>query len=340
MTKLCFNLPNDLNKFDLGDSSARPGEYLGQQAVYLEKAGSAVFLRDEITFKSFRIQAEVAIPEQVGFIGLVFGAKDSKNYELVYLAPVEIQYDPIMNASMTWQIYNGPMYQKLLPVSTGKWTEFSVEVQPGGAAVYLGSDPSPQLVIPNLQHGSSVGKIGFWGYLPSYIRNLSVEEIQQTPILKSRMNQGQRPSESCITEWMVSRPYLLTRQPAAEHLWTKAIVEENGTLNLNRLYTVERGITVTAKSMIDIPADRESLLTFGFSDQLNLWINEEQVYQGDWRWNPPGSDGRIHNHFCNIPVHWRAGLNTIRAEITNMENFGWGLNLATGLPDISPVVLD
>ncbi|ALS28138.1 hypothetical protein IJ21_27420 [Paenibacillus sp. 32O-W] len=327
MTKLSFNLWNDLDRFDLGDSNARPGVYLGQQAAYLEKSGSAVFLRDEIPFTCFRLQAEVAIPEQVGFIGLVFGAKNSHNYELVYLAPEEIQYDPVMNGSMTWQIYNGTMYQKPLPNTTGKWVKFAVEVQPNGAAVYMGEDAFPQLVIPNLQHGDPVGKIGFWGYLPGYIRNLAIEEIQPTPITKRDRDLKRLSTETFITEWMVS--------PIAENRWTKAVVEENGTLNLNRIYTAEQGSSVQAKSTFYISEEKETLLTFGFSDHLRLWVNEEKVYQGDWRWNPPESDGRIRSNMASVPVRWMAGVNTIRAEITNNEFFGWGLCIKTGLSDMS-----
>jgi len=122
MNARTWSLTDDLDMFDMGDSGACVGEYRGKQALHLNRTGSAVLLRDDLPFESFRMQAEVAIPDAIGFAGLVFGAKDSLNYELVYLAPVEIQYDPIMNGSMTWQIYNGPAYQKPLPNMTGRWT--------------------------------------------------------------------------------------------------------------------------------------------------------------------------------------------------------------------------
>lgn len=335
MTKLLWNLWDDLENFDLGNSNARPGVYLDKKALYLEKPGAAVLLRNEVPFECFRLQAEIAIPKEVGFIGLVFGARDLQNYELVYLAPTEIQYDPVMNGSMTWQIYNGPSYQKPLPDTTGKWTIFSVDVQPNGAAVYLGEDHSPQLIISNLQHGGSGGKIGFWGYLPTYIRNLSVAEINPTPIQKRRTNLKQLAAESFVTEWLVSKPYLLNEQPVVDEHWMKAVVEENGTLNINRIYKAEKGISVQAKSTFYIPEEKDTLLTFGFSDHLRLWVNEIEVYRGDWMWNPPASDGRIRSDFASVPVHWRSGLNTIRAEVTNKELFGWGLSLKTGLSNMS-----
>lgn len=334
MTKLSWNLWDDLDRFDLGHSGARPGVWRDCKALYLEKTGVPVLLRDELPFECFRLQAEVAIPGPVGFIGFVFGARDFYNYELIYLAPVEIQYDPAMNGSMTWQIYNGPFYQKPLPDTTGKWHKFTVDVQPGGAAVYFNDHPEPPLVISNLQHGGSRGKIGVWGYLPSYIRNLSVEELEPALINKHETDIKQLKDETFVTEWMVSRPYPKNGR-VIENQWIKERVEVNGTLNLNRLYAAEQDISVQVKSTFHIPEEKETRLSFGYSDHLRLWINEEEVYQGDWRWNPPESDGRIRSDAVSIPVRWKAGQNTIRAEITNNEHFGWGLSVKTGLHNMS-----
>lgn len=315
----------------MGDSGACPAEWNGSKALFLNNMNCAVFLRDEIKFKSFRLQAEVAIPKEVGFIGFVFGAKDSSNYELVYLAPEEIQYDPVMNGSMTWQIYNGPWYQKPLPNTTGVWQKFTLEVQLNGAAVYIGDNPEPQLVISNLQHGGSTGKIGIWNFLHSYIRNLSIEEIQPAPIAKRSTDINQLKSEAFVTEWWVSKPFVKDKQPESEQSWTKVIVEENGTLNINRIYKAEPGISLEVKSVFTIPEEKETLLSFGFSDQIRLWVNEQEVYQGSWNWNPPASDGRIRPSFASVPIKWRAGLNTIYAVVSQNESFGWGLTVKTGL---------
>jgi hypothetical protein len=326
MTKLSFNLSNDLDRFDFDTFNVRPEVYLGQRAAYLEN-GSVVLLREEISFSCFRLQAEVAIPGQDGFCGIVFGAKDSSNYELIYLSPNEIQYDPVMNGSNTWQIYHGNLYQKPIPNITGKWVKLAVEIQPNGAAVYVGEAAVPQMIIPNLQHGNPVGKVGFWGYLPSYIRNLSIEEIRPTNIDKRDIDLQRLSAETFVTEWLVS--------PTDTIHWTKAIVEENGTLNLNRIYTAEKDSSVIARSTFYIPEERETLITFGYSDRLHLRVNDVSVYQGNWLWDPPGSDGRIRSNFARVPVRWRAGINTIVAEITNSEPFGWGLCMKSGLSDMS-----
>lgn len=277
MTDLSFTLWNDLDRFEWGDYSVRTGSYRGRQAAYLEQACSAVFLREDIPYPCYRLQAEVAIPGEVGFVGLIFGAKDVCNYELVYLAPVEIQYDPVMNGSMTWQIYNGPKYQKPLPNTTGKWVNFAVEVQPEGVKVYMGDESAPQLVIPNLKHGIPAGKIGFWGFAPCYIRNLVVEEIQPAPIPQSETDLNQLSADTFVTEWIVSA------LPGSG--WKRAVIEENGILNLNRCFTAKQMSVLQARSIFHLPKEAESYVTLGFSDQVRLWVNEEEIYQGTWCWN-------------------------------------------------------
>ncbi|MEK3758440.1 hypothetical protein MKZ07_08350 [Paenibacillus sp. FSL P4-0338] len=326
MNPLSFTLWNDLERFEWGDYSVRTGSYKGRQAAYLEQAGSAVFLREDITFPCYRLQAEVAIPGEIGFVGLLFGAKDACNYELVYLAPIEIQYDPVMNGSMTWQIHNGPKYQKPLPNTTGKWVNFAVEVQPEGARVYMGEDSAPQLVIPNLQHGVPAGRIGFWGFAPCYIRNLVFEEIQPAPIPRRETDLKQLSADTFVTEWMVSA--------TTGDDWNKAVVEENGILNFNRRFTAKQGSVVRARSTFHLAEEAESYITLSFSDQVRLWVNEEEVYQGTWCWNPPVSDGRIYSDYARVPVQWKAGMNTIRAEVMNTEQFGWGLCVRTGLSNM------
>lgn len=343
MSKLQWSLSDDLNLFDLGESDARPGVWQGREALYFNNNDiSPVLLRDDIRLESFRLQAEIACPGPIGFVGLVFGARDSSNFELVYISPGdqtamgEIQYDPIMNRSSTWQIYNGPDYQAPVPFLPGEWAKLSMDIHPHGFAVRVGEQGPPQLVIAKLQLGSSVGKIGVWGYLPSYIRNLSVERIEPVRTEKKDADLKRLAAETFVTEWTVSKPYPQGSQPASDNNWTQAFVEENGTLNLNRLYASGKGVAVQAKCMIDLPENRETMLTFGFSDHLRLWVNEEKVYEGGWRWDPPESDGRIRADFAGVPVTLRAGSNTIRAEITSDEvMFGWGLSLKTGLNGVS-----
>jgi len=329
-----YSLWDDLEQFDLGDSAAIPSEWKDKRALYLERMNSAVFLRTEVNYNCFRLQAEVAIPGEVGFVGLVFGARDPDNYELVYLAPVEIQYDPVMNGSMTWQIYNGPSYQKPLSNMTKAWHKFSLEVQPEGVRVFLGENKEPALVITRLQHGGQqLGKVGLWSFLPSYIRNLLIEEISPAPIEPKEIDWKKLKAEAFITEWRVSNSFI--QDEVKEQVWTKAFVEENGTLNMNRIHQAKPGAIVEVKSDFVIPEEEETVLSLGYSDSIRLWVNGEEVYQGDWYWNPPYHDGRIRPDFARVPIRWKKGTNSIRAELVQKESFGWGLSVTTGLSNMT-----
>ena len=111
MTRHQWNLVHDLNEFDLGSSGAAGRLWAGRKALYFENVHTyPVLVKEKTELQAFRLQAQVAVPGPNGFIGLVFGARDTQNYELVYLSPGdgdaigEIQYDPVMNGSSTWQI--------------------------------------------------------------------------------------------------------------------------------------------------------------------------------------------------------------------------------------------
>ncbi|MDF2659450.1 MAG: hypothetical protein K0Q94_2241 [Paenibacillus sp.] len=344
MTRKQWDLTGEIGDFDYAEAGARPGTWAGREATYLEGFHTIpVLLRDEISFDSYRIEAEVASPGPYGFIGLAFGARDIGNYELVYISPGQetspgdIQYDPIMNGSSTWQIYQGPAYQAFAPFPAGEWIRFALEVQPHGVSVYVNETDSPQLVITNLQHGRAAGRVGFWGNFPGYIRNFTVEEIRLQPLARTETDIGRLAGDSYITEWSVSEPYLppADGDGTYEGAWTTHRVEENGCLNLNRLYAAgEKGTAVQAKCSFTLPEAAESVLSFGFSDGVRLWVNDALVYEGVSLWDPPGSDGRIRAD-QTVPVKWRAGVNTVRTEVTNQEcMFGWGLAVKTGLPPV------
>jgi hypothetical protein len=341
MSKLSWNLCNDLELFEPSNSHAHSTEWNDEQALYIDcetGIGTSVLLRDEVSFESFRLEVEIATPHPLAFVGLVFGAIDFSNYELVYVSSGsdsslgEIQYDPIMNGSSTWQIYQGPKYQAPAPFFPGEWTKLVLVVHSNTVAIYVGDTEIPQLVIPNLQSGRSNGKIGVWGYLPCYLRNFSVEQIHPPIVSSSTTDFKQLTSETFITEWEISQPYFKDEQSVPEDNWSYAAVEENGTLNLNRLYSSLKGKAVQVQCNFTLPEEKETLLSWGFSDQLRLWVNEIEIYQGEWKWDPPNSDGRIRSDFASASIRWKVGLNTIRAEVTSDEAiFGWGLCMKTGL---------
>ncbi|WP_199617096.1 hypothetical protein [Paenibacillus alkalitolerans] len=347
MSKLQWNFIDDLHQFDLGKSGAELGVWRGCDALRFEGGHCyPVLLREPLTMDCFLLRAEIACTPE-SFAGLVFGAADSNNFELVYVSAdnewnlPNVQYDPVMNGSSTWQIYHGPRYQALAPVPSGEWVKLSLKVETNRVTVYIGEDAAPKLVIPNLMHGSVLGgKIGVWGSSSSYLRNLSVEKIEEpnSRLFENAPAPMQLADETLITEWMVSKPYNIKDGIVPGVPWIAAQVEENGTLNLNRLYTSAKGAAVQAKCSFYLSEEKESLLSFGFSDRLRLWVNETEFFKGEWKWHSSGkaTDGRIRFDHVSVPIRWQAGLNTIRAEIVSDEvMFGWGISVKTRLSGLT-----
>ncbi|KIL39968.1 hypothetical protein SD70_16390 [Gordoniibacillus kamchatkensis] len=333
MFKLQWSLSDDLTEFDLGKSGARAGRWRDSDALCFDGGHCfPVLLREPLPMDSYLLEAEVACTPE-SFVGLVFGAADADNFELVYVSAdnewhlPNLQYDPVMNGSSTWQIYHGPRYQALVSVPAEQWVKLSLQVQPDSVSIFVGEGSAPSLIIANPMHGSaSGGKIGVWGSSNSYMRNLAVRKIETAPFAEKAADLPQLEEVAFVTEWMVSK--------LPEHAWTRARVEENGTLNLNRLYASEEGAVVQAQCSFYLSEAKESDLSFGFSDRLRLWVNDAAVYEGEWKWHSPGkaTDGRIRSDHASVPVSWKAGLNTIRAEVTSVEGmFGWGLSVQTGL---------
>lgn len=341
MSKLFWSFCDDLKHFDLDQSGAvirswRDSNVLSFNGMHC----FPVLLNEALSTGSFLIQAEVACTPD-SFAGIVFGAIDSNNFELVYISAdnewnlPNLQYDPVMNGSSTWQIYHGPRYQALVPVPSEEWVKLSLRVHPDHVAIYIGEAAEPHLIIPKLQLAEAPnGKIGMWGSSQSYMRNLSIEAIESTPYIEQISDAQQQVDDMLVTEWMVSKPYNIASPFVPEGPWFKAHVEDNGVLNLNRLYTSEKGTAVQVKCSFYLAEGRETRLSYGFSDRLRLWVNDKELYEGEWKWHSPGekTDGRIRFDYASVPIQWRTGWNTIAAEVTSEEVlFGWGIIVKTGL---------
>lgn len=322
----------DLTGWEIHNKGARLTTFKERRCLALREGGCLLLERD-LGLSEYRLEADVAIEGAEGYIGLVFGARDASNYELVYLHPAGegnpgwIQYDPVMNGSNTWQIYNGPRYQALADVPRAEWRRLSLDVYRDRVAIRVGDVHSPQLVVP-LMHGGSAGRVGVWGYLPGFVG---------TPVIRPLAHAAPpdfpspEPPGSRIREWLVSPPFSAGSETAPVEpsaSWRKVSAEANGTLNLNRLFPVNPDMTVWAYAEVHAEGPTDALLSVGFSDRLRLSVNGDEVYAGEFRWNPPSTDGRIRPDFARIPVRLRSGRNTILARVASVEPpFGWGLNL-------------
>ena len=92
------------------EGGAEVTEYLGRRCMMLD--GGAATVKD-LDLRDGVIDMDVATPAPRGFFGIQFRA-DSANAEFVYLRqhksglPDAMQYTPVLNTGLNWQLYSGP----------------------------------------------------------------------------------------------------------------------------------------------------------------------------------------------------------------------------------------
>ncbi|MBW8244939.1 hypothetical protein K1F50_19185 [Muricauda oceani] len=105
-------------------------EYNDKIALHLPK-GHIAYLKNK-TFKDFEIEFDV-----IGFVmpGLGFRGQDKENYELIYFRENSsnkkdaLQYIPIFNGSLPWQLYNYPKYEASATFMEEKIASFPLSIE-------------------------------------------------------------------------------------------------------------------------------------------------------------------------------------------------------------------
>jgi hypothetical protein len=106
-----ISVPADTSYWDL-QGKAEVLEYQGRKCIYLN--GGTALLKD-FEIRDGVIDVDVATPASRGFFGIEFRASgNGSNSEFVYLRqhksgqPDAMQYTPVLNTGLNWQLYNGP----------------------------------------------------------------------------------------------------------------------------------------------------------------------------------------------------------------------------------------
>ncbi|MFC1662001.1 hypothetical protein ACFL3S_11225 [Gemmatimonadota bacterium] len=251
--------------------------------------------------------------------GIGFHLSDADDFELTYAVPHAsgqpdaIQYDPIFNGSNTWQIYNGPAFQRSASVPQEVWFTLRVDFTPGRAAVRI--DGQPPLVIDPLAHGRRSGRIGLWTYGPALFKNLGVSAPAPLDAM-SGYPQVKKPGT--ISEWMLPGVGIIT-------------CEANGVLNLNR-YLRPSEEPVSVLHSFHMPASQDVEFGLGFSDELILQLDGETIFQGENKFSGFESlmtRGWIVPESRKTKCHLAAGSHVLSATVRVTEPFGWGLTVTS-----------
>ncbi len=290
---------------------AEEAEFDGHPALHLE---NGLALLPDFLGQDLSLDVWIAA-EGPCYAGLAFRLADTENYELAYAQPHSsggwdaIQYDPVFHGSNTWQVYHGPSYQHPAALPTGSWFKLSLDVQGERAAISV--DDQPPLVVEKLAYTPTAGQVGIWTYLPAYFRDLRVLPCRGI----STRGQFPPPLDGIVQNWQVEG---LGDVP----------VEPNGALNLNRWLPVTASPARLAHRFT-LAQGLQVEFGFGFSDELSLAIDGQELFHGENLWQGMQAGYDTHGYIIAGQQHsalWLgAGEHQLTATLSASEYFGWGM---------------
>src|SRR5215212_1149962 len=144
------------------EGHAKQTEYLGRNSILLD--GGAATLKD-FEIRDGVIDVDVATPADRGFFGIQFRVDaEGNNGEWIYLRqhksgqPDAMQYTPVLNTGLNWQIYNGPGFTGAVDIPKDVWFHLRLEVVGAQAKFYVKDMEKPALVMNDLKGGAQKGQ--------------------------------------------------------------------------------------------------------------------------------------------------------------------------------------
>ena len=302
-----LSIPADSPRWSL-EGKAKVTEYLGRKCLSLDGGAASVV---DLDMRDGVIDVDVATPARRGFFGIQFRiASDGGNAEWVYLrqhksgAPDAMQYTPVLNTGLNWQLYNGPGFTGAVAIPQDEWFHLRLVVAGTQATLYVKDMDKPALVIPDLKSGVQNGQVA----LASLTGNtcFSNIEIRTTPDVPWQRNLPPMPAGT-LTKWDLSPSYdalernlerALTRAEIDAIRWQKVEAEAPGVVPINRYresphprvsfandfskrLDPQPGIKVVyARTNIDTDRDQVKKLEIGYSDDVSVFLNGKILYRG------------------------------------------------------------
>ncbi len=315
-------------------------DFLGQKTL----VGQAD-LKD-IAFENGVIEVDVAVDGRRCFPGIAFRKRDEKNLELFYIRPHKpkmpdaLQYTPVSNGLSSWQLYNGRGFTAAADFPYGEWIHIRLEVLGDRARVYLGDEDTPALVVNDLRHGLSKGGVGLRAPAGGQVHFANFE-VRETVDLDFGPSPKFAPARDMIESWQISQPFAVSdidrsRTPEAQGLdnleWQEVGSDQGGLVDIARTVTKKPQVpeVVLARAVIESERDEVKRLSFGYSDEVSLFVNGELLFRGDaaFRVRDEQFQGIVGLHDAVYP-RFKKGTNELLLMVT--ETFGgWGFMCQLG----------
>jgi len=330
-------IPFQAERWDL--TGAKVVDHLDRQALM----GTAV-LKD-VAFEDGTIECDIAMKAGArSYPGILFRFQSEDEYERVYLRPHRsplyddaVQYVAAFHGVDSWQLHNGPGLSAAAAIPADRWVHVKIEVLGTQARVFLDNAPQPVLVIGDLKHGRTSGRLGLTTVADgtAFFSNFSFRgdgslSFPPAPLVHR--------SPGCVRDWEISAP--LKRRlvdfdgyPDLKALgvssWTRVAAETDGVLDISRTYGRKGAEPEAILARAALQADNGGPKKFwlGYSDEASLFLNGRLVFYGNsaYRSRDTSFLGILGpNDAVSLPL--RKGVNEVVIIIG--EAFGgWGLLL-------------
>jgi hypothetical protein len=315
-------------------------------------AGTAIL--GGVEFQDGIIEVDIAVDGSRSYPGLIFRLQSEEDYERLYIRPHRaglypdaIQYTPVFNRVAGWQLYNGDGFTAAAMFPEGEWFTLRFEVKGTQARLFIAGAEEPALQIHELKHGVSRGALGLLGPADetacfSNFRYTLTDELSFEPAPELETPPG------AIVDWEISRIYPAPPEPIEIYPrfytiyfagWEKVSAEPSGLVDIAR-YRQRTGASpelVLTRTIVRAEERGEINLSFGYSDQVDLFFNGNKVLRGNsaYQYRDPSFLGVV-GPFDHARLMLEPGLNEIFMVVT--ESFGgWGFMARSDRELLAPI---
>jgi len=348
------SFPPDTTHWSL-EGRAEVAEYGGRHCLYLD--GGEATLRD-LELRDGVVDVDVATPASRGFFGIEFRVSgDSPNAEWVYLRqhksglPDAIQYTPILNTGLNWQLYNGPGFTAAVEIPRNEWFHLRLELTGAQAKFYVSDMTKPALVMDDLKSGVEKGRVALAVLTgATYFSNF---EVRTSPDAPWERRLPPMPPGT-LTQWSLSPSYdalerhlerPLSRAESDSMRWQAVQAEPPGLVAINRyrdsphprvsfandfskrLEPQPGTAVVYARTTITSPRDEVKKLCIGYSDEVSVFLNGSILYRGRSAqyFRDPGFLGIVSPENDAVYLPLKKGRNDLVLAVSELGG-GWGFD--------------
>ena len=335
------------------DGQAKTADYQGRKCIFLD--GGAAILND-FEMRDGVIDVDVATPAKRGFFGIQFRiANDGANAEWVYLRqhksgyPDAMQYTPVLNTGLNWQIYSGPGFIAPVEIPKDDWFHLRLVVTGAQAKFYVKDMEKPALVMDDLKSGVQKGAVALAVLTgATYFSNF---EVRTTPDVPWQRHFPPLPPGT-LTKWSISPVYdalarnlehPLTSAESAAIQWKEVEAEPPGFVVLYRYFDAphprvtfqsdfstrlqsQPGTKVVyARAVIDADREQVKKLCLGYSDEVSVFLNGKILFRGRSAQNfrDPGFLGIVDPENDAVYLPLQKGKNELVLALSELGG-GWG----------------